>query len=155
MQSLLLLLFAAAFLWGFEARAQIATYAGGSIYDLLPPMQHTSGSTLLEALLQSKRQHRMKEVNEIAEQDVLRQLGRPVGRLAMTVRARDGSDKLGFCTVSVISESMILTSHHCIVGNPDGKVMDALLWMGFLTNRHDWNLRQYGVELAPVEANAE
>jgi formylglycine-generating enzyme required for sulfatase activity len=151
----LLLLLTASLLGASHAAAQTATYARGSIYDLLPPMQQTSGNMLLEALVLSKRQHRMKEIYEYSEQDVLRQLGRPVGRLAMNVRSRDGTDKIAYCTVSLVAEGMILTNHHCIQGNPEGKVTDALLWMGFLTSRHDGNVRQYGVELAPVEASAE
>ncbi len=137
------------------AMAQSATYSGGSIYDLSPPSQQATGGGYLEALVLSKRQHRMKEIRDYAESDIYRQLARPIGRLAMNIEAPSGAQKLGYCTVSLIDDDHIITNHHCIVGNPQGRVTDALLWMGFLSTRHSKGVKQYGVELKPADADQE
>ncbi len=137
------------------ACAQTAAYPGGSIYDLAPPTKQATGSTYLEALILSKRLHRMKEMQDYPPNDVFRRLARPVGRLAMAVKLAGGKRGVAYCTVSLIAENLILTNHHCIPGNPNGRVVDALLWMGFLTTRHAKGVKQYGVELEPVEADSK
>ena len=135
------------------AAAQTATYSGGSIYDLKPPMRQSTSNRHLEALILSKRQHRMKEIREYPARGLYRRLARPVGRLAMAIRIRGGDEVVGYCTVSLIDKSLILTNYHCIAGNDEGRVTDALLWMGFVDSRHTKGVRKYGVELKPVEAS--
>ncbi len=135
------------------ANAQTAAYPGGSIYDLAPPMKQATGNTYLEALVLSKRQNRMKEMRDYPANALFRKLARPVGRLAMAVQLSGGKRAISYCTVSLIADDLILTNHHCIPGNPVGKVVDARLWMGFLTTRHAKGVRQYGVDLRPVEAD--
>jgi formylglycine-generating enzyme required for sulfatase activity/V8-like Glu-specific endopeptidase len=136
------------------AIGQSASYPGGTIYDLAPPMQQASGSPYLEALVLSTRQHRMKEIRDYAEGDVYRTLARPIGRLSMTLQVPGKQQRLGYCTGSLIAADLVLTNYHCIAGNPEGKVVDALLMLGLLDTRFGQGVERFGLELAPVEANA-
>lgn len=118
--------------FALPALAQTASYTGGSIYDLAPPMQQATGSRHLEALILSKRQHRMKEIRDYAPNDTFRVLARPVGRLALTIDTGSGQQG-AYCTASLIASDLILTNHHCVPGN--GNVEAAILTVGYLKPR--------------------
>ncbi|MEM8855260.1 MAG: bifunctional trypsin-like peptidase domain-containing/SEL1-like repeat protein [Pseudomonadota bacterium] len=136
-----------------EAAAQSAVYPSGTIYDLDPPStQSTTQSGLLETMIASRQAGRMRPVRDFHPEDLMHRLGRPVGRLAIHLNAK-GEDTLGFCTAVLIDEELMLTNHHCLADNPSGRVVDALLWMGYLAPRSREGVRQYGVDVVPVEAN--
>ena len=113
-------------------------------------MHETTGSRHLESLILSKRQHRMKEIRDYPETDLFRRTAKPVGRLAMTIDTGNGK-KVGYCTASLIDEDLILTNSHCIFDNPDGKVVEALLWMGLIDTRRNKGVKRYEIDLAPLE----
>ncbi|XWN32475.1 MAG: bifunctional trypsin-like peptidase domain-containing/SEL1-like repeat protein [Devosia sp.] len=136
-----------------EAGAQSAVYPSGTIYDLDPPAtQSTEKSGLLETMIASRQAGRMRPVRDFHPEDLMHRLGRPVGRLAIHLNA-NGEDTLGFCTGVLIDEELLLTNHHCLANNPSGRVVDALLWMGYLAPRNREGVRQYGVDVVPVETN--
>lgn len=151
--SLAVLLIALPALLPTLAHGQTALYRGGTIYDLDPPAQQSTGQSYLETMIVSLKEQRMRPVMRYNEGDIIRRLGRPVGRLSMRVDLGE-RDAVAFCTASLIADDLILTNHHCIAGNPDGEVEDALLWMGYLQDGSREGVEQYGVELAPVEADA-
>lgn len=146
---------AAATAFAGPAFSQSATYSSGSIYDLDPPAQQSSaGAQYLEAMISSLQAGRMRRIEEFNEADFLRRLGRPVGRLAIAIR--DGNrERLGFCTATLVDVDLILTNHHCLVDNAEGEAFDALLWMGYLRPGSRSGVRQYAVELEPVEESRE
>ena len=108
------------------ACAQTATYRSGSIYDLDPPANQSTGDPNFEQILISKQRGNMQEVRDLGRNDVLRRLAKPIGRLTIGLAAGE----INYCTASLIADDLILTNHHCIPGN--GDVQEAMLWMGYL-----------------------
>ncbi|MBI1383663.1 MAG: SUMF1/EgtB/PvdO family nonheme iron enzyme [Rhizobiales bacterium] len=138
------------------ATAQVATFDAGSIYDLDPPAQQsTLGEQLLSRVASQRQRGAMQYVRQLGPADVLRTLARPVGRIAFSGDFGPGRPKVGYCTASLVADDLVLTNYHCIAGNPLGKVADALLWMGYLRFKDATGVKQYGLELDPVEASAE
>lgn len=137
------------------ARAQVATYDDGSIYELDPPSRQATGSGLLEALVASRQVGNMRKLGDYGEGDVFRRLGQPVARLGMALETAGGETKRAYCTASLIADDLVLTNHHCIAGNPGGRVFDAVLTFGYLQRGTERGVKRYGVELEPVEASAD
>ncbi len=56
------------------ASAQTATYRSGSIYDLDPPANQSTGDPTFERIIASKQRNNMQEVSDLGRTDVLRRL---------------------------------------------------------------------------------
>ncbi|WP_108658645.1 trypsin-like peptidase domain-containing protein [Acuticoccus kandeliae] len=133
------------------ARAQIAIMERGSVDDLDPPKE--AGETrLTRAIITSSAAGRMRAARAYNPEDLLRRVGRPVGRLSIAIDVA-GKRELGFCTASLIADDLLLTNNHCIVGNPIGTAADAILWMGYLRPRSSEGVKRYVVDVEPVEAS--
>ncbi len=122
-----------------QANAQAVAYPGGTVYDLDPPARQST--RMLESINGADD---MQPVHELSERDILRRLAKPVGRLNYTT-ARGG---VGYCTASLISETEILTNHHCII-----EATEMVLTMGYLVPRSRRGVAQYPVVLPPIEAD--
>lgn len=83
MHNRLLILFL--FLLLSPAHGQVATFDGGSIYDLDPKANQSTGNRILEQMLENDD---MQPVADIARSDIIRKLAKPVGRL--TLELKDG-----------------------------------------------------------------
>lgn len=127
-----------------RSHAQLAEYSGGSIHDLDPAARQATGNRILEQILQSND---MQPVSELSVHDALRKRARPVGRLALQIKG----GKVAYCTASVIDKNLIITNHHCVPGQ--GDVEAAVLWMGYVVPRSRKGVKQYKVNLKPVEAS--
>jgi len=128
------------------SNAQLATYAGGSIYDLDPPARQNTDNRVFEQII---KKNDLEQVISLSEGDVLREIARPVGRLAL--ENEDG--KISFCTASVIDTDLILTNFHCVPGQKSNPVKAAILWMGYLTASSRKGVAQYKVNIKPIEAD--
>ena len=97
------------------AHSQVASFDGGSIYDLDPKANQSTGNRILEQMLANDD---MQPINDIARSDIIRQLARPVGRLTLQLgggwlgRRKKGA----YCTASLIARDLIITNYHCVPG---------------------------------------
>ncbi|MCF3932392.1 trypsin-like peptidase domain-containing protein [Acuticoccus sp. M5D2P5] len=136
------------------AAAQVAIYADGSVGDLDPPAATRPGAEGIDrAIITSSAAGRMRAARAYHPDDLIRRLGRPVGRLSIAVET-DAGRQVGYCTATLIAEDLLLTNHHCIARNPAGRATEAVLWMGYLKPRSSVGVERYDVTLDPVEDSA-
>ena len=134
-----------------QAQAQTAVFENRSIYQLDPNNQQSTRNRNLEKIVSSDD---MQSVVEFSEQDIVRKLARPVGRLAIALKGKGhvSETRMGYCTASLITTEQIITSYHCVA---DAVPMHkGILTMGYVKPRSFDGVVQYRVSLPPVEASA-
>ena len=132
--------------------AQVARFDEQPLEQLDPNAEQSFSGRSLEKVID---ENDMQPTREFAEGDIIRELGRPVGRLTVhfaKAKSQRGADG-GYCTASLISNDLILTNHHCIAGRK--KSAKALLTMGYIEPRVRFEIAQYPVDLNPVEASKD
>ena len=134
------------------AVSQVATFDSGSIYDLDPKVEQSTGSRILERMLGNDD---MQSIAELSRSDIIRRLSLPVGRLTLVFKKGwlSPQQKGAYCTASLIAKDLILTNHHCVPGK--GNVEKVLLTMGYLKPRTRKGVAQYPVRLKPIEASRD
>lgn len=81
----------------------------------------------------------------------LRRLSRPVGRLDILF-----ASGMTTCTAWLISDSLIITNHHCIPGDrPDRPVKKASFLLGYYSQTDTRDVEREAVHLEPVETSRE
>ncbi|MBY3476087.1 trypsin-like peptidase domain-containing protein [Rhizobium laguerreae] len=126
------------------ALGQSVVYGSGSIDDLDPPATQATGAAILEAIQGSDD---MEMVADLGENDFLRRLSAPVGRLAIK-----NDDRVIYCTASLIASDRILTNHHCI--DKVSASSAASLQLNYLTAGSKVGVENYRVNMAPIETSA-
>ena len=84
-----------------------------------------------------------------------RRFSRPVGRLKVRTRDREGRTGTVLCTASVISEQYIITNYHCIPGLMGTEALAAKLELGYLNEFDTSSVREFQVASEPAEADGE
>lgn len=84
-----------------------------------------------------------------------RRFSKPVGRLKVKARDREGRTGTMLCTASVVSAEYIITNYHCIPGLMGTQVLAAKLELGYLNEFDTSSVREFKVASEPTEADGE
>ncbi len=115
----------------------------------LRPNQSLGGN---DSYIQSQKNGVFEPLSEFNEGDIFRKQSRPVGRLSMLVRGKDGSEGVATCTATLVSDDRLLTNYHCIPGF-EGTVLKAIIHLGYLRQDQD-AVDSYPVDIDPLNADA-
>ena len=92
-------------------------------------------------------------INNFSQNNRYRVMAAPIGRLDLLVRDQ-GREQVAVCTAWLVSADLAVTNHHCIPGE-EGELLKASLLMNYLKEGKTDTVERYGVNIQPVETNAE
>ncbi len=92
-------------------------------------------------------------INNFSPNNRYRVMAAPIGRLDLLVRDQ-GREQVAVCTAWLVSADLAVTNHHCIPGE-EGELLKASLLMNYLKEGETDNVERFGVDIRPVETNAE
>jgi hypothetical protein len=92
---------------------------------------------------------------EFNANDIIRARSKPVGRLSMLVESADGSQGIGTCTTTLISDDLLITNYHCIPGfSQTDKVIRSVVHFNYLAQDQQTE-DVFEVDIQPVDANPD
>ena len=144
--------FSAIFLWSMPAAAQGVFFDAAQWGNANLVSRQSTGGTTLEAIVSSN--DNMERLNNYNEDERLRKMSRPVGRL--DIRFADG--QFSTCTATLITRDRIITNHHCVPNlrstlDLKGGITDVTLLMNHYDERSTELVSAYRVSPIPVESS--
>jgi V8-like Glu-specific endopeptidase len=93
-------------------------------------------------------------IAELDAADPLAQRAKPVGRLDVVLRKRDGGEEMGTsCTATLLPGNRIITNHHCLPAEGEFEPVKASILMDYLTLDGKQSKR-FEIEPKALEASA-